>query len=324
MTQADIAANPADRPLALPPAVDRRRKLWPYVVGLAGVHALAAAALIPWLFTWSGLALLLVGIPLFGQGINFCYHRLLTHRSLAVPKWLEHFWVVVAICNLEDTPAKWVTVHRHHHNHSDEDADPHSPLVNFIWSHFQWITLHNDQTRTRAALAHYARDILADRFYFNLERQPWLAPAIYLAHLLAFFAAGAAVGGWVGGSVGDAARLGLSWLVWAGLLRTVAVWHITWSVNSVTHLWGYRNHQTNDGSRNNILVGLLAAGEGWHNNHHHDPASACNQHRWWELDPTWYHIRLLQALGLAKKVIRPRHQRHAQRQTPTTPNPAKT
>ena len=286
MTEADLPVSSNARTLPLPDAVDRDRKLWPYVIGLAGVHVLAAAAAVPWLFTWSGLALLLVGIPVFGQGINFCYHRLLTHRALVVPKWLERFWVVVAICNLEDTPARWVTVHRHHHNHSDDHEDPHSPLVNFLWSHFQWLTLHNHQTRTRAALAHYARDILADRFYLTLEKRPLLAPAIYLAHLLLLFAAGAAVGGWSGGSAVEAARL-----------------------------WGYRNHETKDGSRNNALVGLLAAGEGWHNNHHHDPASACNQHRWWELDPTWYHIRLLQALGLAKKVILPRHRRHADRQS---------
>jgi fatty-acid desaturase len=89
------------------------------------------------------------------------------------------------------------------------------------------------------------------------------------------------------------------------------VWHITWSVNSVTHLWGYRNFNTDDTSRNNLIVGFLANGEGWHNNHHADPRSARHGLRWWELDLTWLTIRLLAALGLARRVISPSQRRAA-------------
>jgi stearoyl-CoA desaturase (delta-9 desaturase) len=89
------------------------------------------------------------------------------------------------------------------------------------------------------------------------------------------------------------------------LLRTVLVWHITWSVNSLSHLWGYRAYDTRDQSRNNWLVGLMANGEGWHNNHHWDPRSAAHGHRWWEFDVTFLTIRLLERLGLARHVVRP-------------------
>ena len=92
-------------------------------------------------------------------------------------------------------------------------------------------------------------------------------------------------------------------------VRTVLVWHITWSVNSLSHLFGYQTYETGEDSRNNWLVALVAAGEGWHNNHHHDPASASVQHRWWEVDVTYYLIVLLQRLGLASEVILPRHVR---------------
>ena len=102
-------------------------------------------------------------------------------------------------------------------------------------------------------------------------------------------------------------QFGTSLLVWGALVRTVVVWHITWSVNSLSHLFGYKNHDTDDHSTNNWLVALLTVGEGWHNNHHHDPASASNQHRWWEFDITYYEIKLLEKLGLASKVIPPRH-----------------
>jgi stearoyl-CoA desaturase (delta-9 desaturase) len=88
-------------------------------------------------------------------------------------------------------------------------------------------------------------------------------------------------------------------------VRTVVVWHQTWAVNSIAHLWGYRNYATDEDSRNNVLVGIISNGEGWHNNHHADPRSAKHGHRWWELDTTYLTIRLLTMLGLAKDVVTP-------------------
>jgi stearoyl-CoA desaturase (delta-9 desaturase) len=101
----------------------------------------------------------------------------------------------------------------------------------------------------------------------------------------------------------EAVQFGFSVLIWGVFVRTVLVWHVTWAVNSITHLSGYRNYETSDSSRNNILIGLLSNGEGWHNNHHADPRSARFGRRWWELDATWLTIRLLSALGLARKVV---------------------
>jgi stearoyl-CoA desaturase (delta-9 desaturase) len=92
-------------------------------------------------------------------------------------------------------------------------------------------------------------------------------------------------------------------------LRTVCVWHSSWAVNSLSHLFGYRNYQTKENSRNNWLIAIFAGGEGWHNNHHEDPASASNSHRWWELDLTYGIIRTLELCGLATDVVRPRHLR---------------
>ena len=100
---------------------------------------------------------------------------------------------------------------------------------------------------------------------------------------------------------------GMSLMIWGGFVRTVLVWHITWSVNSLTHIFGYRTYQTNEGSRNNPLVTLLTFGEGWHNNHHHDQVSANMRHRWWELDLNFCFIKCLEKLGLAYDVILPKH-----------------
>ncbi|MFM8893587.1 MAG: fatty acid desaturase [Planctomycetia bacterium] len=132
---------------------------------------------------------------------------------------------------------------------------------------------------------------------------------IYAAHAAVFALAGLLVGRLTTGDWADGTRLAASWLVWGVFVRTVLVWHITWSVNSLTHLFGYRTYETGEDSRNNWFVALVAMGEGWHNNHHHDPASASVRHRWWEFDVTYGVIAVLERLGLATDVIQPRHVR---------------
>jgi stearoyl-CoA desaturase (delta-9 desaturase) len=206
---------------------------------------------------------------------------------------------------LQDTPARWVAIHRMHHKHSDERPDPHTPLVNFFWAHVGWVLVEHREHSNLLLFEQYARDILRDPFYLWLERKlAWFW--IYLAHAFAFFAVGFLIGWPWSGTLMGGVQFGTSLLVWGAFARTVAVWHITWSVNSVTHVWGYRNYETGDDSRNHWLVGLWASGEGWHNNHHADQRAAAHGHKWWEFDLTWRVIRLLEMLGLAKNVVRPR------------------
>lgn len=283
---------------------------WEYLGPIATVHVLACLAIVPWCFTWSGLWLALVGILVFGTlGINLCYHRLLAHRSLVVPSWLERSLATIALCSLEDTPGRWVANHRLHHRHSDEEPDPHSPRDGIVWAHMGWLFQRAPQRRTWSFLEKYARDILADDYYRWLERNPWAIILIYSIHTAIYGTAGLLLGRLSGGDWWHGLRLAASWVVWGAFVRTVLVWHITWSVNSLTHLFGYRTYETGEDSRNNWLVGLVAMGEGWHNNHHHDPASASVQHRWWEIDVTYYVIVLLERVGLARDVIQPRHVR---------------
>jgi sn-1 stearoyl-lipid 9-desaturase len=120
-----------------------------------------------------------------------------------------------------------------------------------------------------------------------------------------FFLGGAIAGLLLGGTIMQAIQFGLSLLVWGVFVRTVVHWHATWAVNSVTHLWGYRNYDTPDNSRNSFILGVLANGEGWHNNHHADPRSARHGHKFWEVDVSWLTIRLLMWLGLATNVALP-------------------
>ena len=274
---------------------------WKYAIGIPLLHLLACLAVVPWFFSWTGVACALFGLYFFGTlGINLCYHRLLTHRGLVAPQWLEHSLAILGVCNLQDTPACWIAIHRLHHQHSDEQEDPHSPMVNFLWGHFGWLMVKNRDVLNLNYYQRFTRDILRDPFYMKLERSGnWLS--VYLASVLIFFLVGSLIGWSTGGSASAGVQSGLA----LGCLFARCSCGPR-SVNSVTHVWGYQNYETGDSSRNNLLVGLLANGEGWHNNHHADQRAAAHGHKWWEFDLTWITIRALEKFGLVTHVVRPR------------------
>jgi fatty-acid desaturase len=276
---------------------------WFNVFGMISYHALAALAFTPWFFNWTGVVLAIAGHYSIGLlGINLCYHRLLSHRGFRCPKWLEHSFVVLGVCCSQDSPAYWVATHRRHHQYTDEERDPHTPAAGFIWAHMGWFAFKNDAIERHTVSQRYAKDILRDPFYAWLERY-WLS-FIFIAWIL-FFTVGFAGGKLSGMTTTDALMVGITTLLWGVVVRTVLTWHITWAINSVSHSWGYRNYDTEEGSRNNFVLAILAHGEGWHNNHHADPNSAMHGHLRWEIDPVFWVIRLLAALGLAKDIVMP-------------------
>ncbi len=277
-----------------------------YTIALTLVHLLAVLAFIPWFFSWTGVAAMVFGHLTFGMlGITVGYHRLLTHQGFTCPKWLEYTFAIMGICTLQDSPARWVAIHRQHHKHSDERPDPHSPLVSFLWGHMGWLFVINRDHSDLSHFEKYVRDLLRDPFYLRLERNSlWLG--IYLFHAFVFLLVGLVAGYVITGTTTGAVQFGMSILVWGVFVRTVFVLHGTWAVNSITHVWGYRNYTTTDNSRNSFLVALLAHGEGWHNNHHADQRAASHGHRWWEFDMSWWVIRGLEMVGLAKNVVRPK------------------
>ena len=307
-------ANPVPQP------VIPYRFNWTYSITIAIVHllgliylvglAIGSESLRPYLFSWTAFWVFLICIHLFGQGITIGYHRLLTHRSFKTPKWVEHLFAILGICSMQDTPAKWVVTHRIHHVHSDEVPDPHSPRVSFWWSHMGWLMFINRQTLSISSLEKFAKDLLRDPFYMRLETNPYRQFIYVLGQLPVFFVLGFLLSFLFSREVTEALQLGSSMVVWGVVMRVIAVWHITWSVNSLSHMFGYRNYKTDEDSRNNWLVALLTVGEGWHNNHHEDPSACTVQHRWWEIDVSYYEVRFLQMIGLASDIIEPRFKRH--------------
>ena len=289
-----------------PATVDRQSIIWGYMVAIVAFHLLLPLAFVPWLFSWTGLLLIPIGNYVFGVlGIIVGYHRLLTHQGYKCPKWVEHTLALLGVCNLQDSPARWVAIHRLHHQHADDQPDPHSPLAHWFWGHAGWLLVENTLVNRIATYEKYARDVLEDPFYIRLERgRFWLW--IYAAHAVLFYLVGMTIG-WIStGRYMGGVQFGLSLLLWGVVFRTIYTWHLTWGVNSLCHLRGYRNYDTRDNSRNNLLWGVLTHGEGFHNNHHAEPRSMMHGHRWWELDLSYHTIRLLERLGLAWDLVLPK------------------
>ncbi|MEX1231171.1 MAG: fatty acid desaturase [Planctomycetaceae bacterium] len=259
---------------------------WPVVIWMSIIHvgAIATLAFFPTFFTWPAFACFFVMHWMTASlGICLGYHRFLSHRSMKLAKPVEFFMTLCGVLSGEGSPLTWAATHRLHHQKSDQRGDPHSPVKeDGVWAHFWWIFVRRDKK---------LHDQLLNRYVPDLMRQPTLRffEKTYGLFLVASGVALYLVGGW-------------PFLFWGLFLRMAVAYHSTWFVNSATHLWGYRTYQTKDQSRNLWWVALVSYGEGWHNNHHAHPANARAGHRWWEIDMTYWTIKTLKVLGLAKNV----------------------
>jgi len=274
---------------------DRSVVNWVTLTAFGIFHVLAVVALFH--TTWSAVvvALILHWICV-GWGIGMGYHRLHTHRSYAVPKPLEYFFALCGTLTLEGGPIFWAALHRIHHQHSDLPGDPHTPRDGRWWAHMLWTIFGEGLHSNTAVMGKYAPDLMKDRFYRVLSTYHWV-PLVVLGLMLL------AIGGW-------------PWVLWGIFLRVVFGLHCTWLVNSATHLWGSRRFNTTDDSRNSWWVALLSFGEGWHNNHHAHPTSARHGLMPYELDVTWWQIRLLEKIGLAWDVRLPTAGQIARKELP--------
>ncbi|TVQ22748.1 MAG: acyl-CoA desaturase [Leptolyngbya sp. DLM2.Bin15] len=270
---------------SLPPHPSRYPLNWIAVALFTTVHALALLA--PWFFSWSALGVMLALHWLFGSiGICLGYHRLLSHRSFQVPRWLEYAIAIIGALALQGGPIFWVAGHRLHHAHTEDvEQDPYSAKRGFWWSHMLWMIYPHPDFFTYDRYQKFAPDLARQGFYRWLNSN-FLLLQIPLGLLLY------ALGGW-------------SFIIYGLVLRAVLLWHSTWFINSVTHMWGYRTFHVNDNSRNLWWAAILTYGEGWHNNHHAYPHVAKAGWRWWEVDVTWWAIWLLKSVGLAREVVMP-------------------
>jgi stearoyl-CoA desaturase (delta-9 desaturase) len=263
----------------------KTRLRWDQVITLIGaigpLVATVAAMVMVWerLVTWREVSILLTIYFLTGIGITVGFHRMLTHRSFQAHRTVRFSLLALGCMAGHTDPVRWASTHIQHHTHSDEEDDPHSPLEGLFHAHFGWIYAGiNPQPEI------YGRWLLKDPLVLFFQRSFlfWVGLGFLVPFLL---------DGWRG-------------LLWGGLVRMFLSHHITFSVNSICHSFGQRPFATGDRSTNQWLVGLLALGEGWHNNHHAFPRSAFHGLRWWQIDLSAYVILLLERLGWVWQVQR--------------------
>ncbi len=241
-----------------------------------------------WSLTAALVAVAMYLVRMFA--ITAFYHRYFSHRTFRTHRAWQFVFAVLGASAVQRGPLWWAAQHRRHHAHSDRPEDPHSPDEHGVyWAHMGWLTarinLVTDLKRVRD-LARFPELVFLNRFEL-------LVPVLTAAAMYALGAVLATVAPGLGTS-------GPQMLVWGFFISTVALFHGTCLINSAAHRLGRRRYATGDSSRNSLLLALLTLGEGWHNNHHHYPSSVRQGFYWWEIDPTYYGLRLLAALGVIR------------------------
>jgi stearoyl-CoA desaturase (delta-9 desaturase) len=215
-------------------------------------------------------------------GITGGYHRYFAHKAYKTSRIFQFFLAWLGCSALQKGPLWWAAHHREHHRHSDTPQDPHSPHeTSFWWSHIGWILSVDYVPTPEESIP----DLLRYPELRWLDRNHWL-PGVVLAVACWLIA------GWSG-------------LVWGFVVSTILVYHATFTINSLSHLFGRRRYATTDDSRNNFWLALITLGEGWHNNHHHYQSSANQGFFWWEIDVSYYTICLLRCCRLVWDVRKP-------------------
>ncbi len=236
--------------------------------------------LVPFAWKWVGLCVGLYSLRMFA--VTGGYHRYFSHRTYKTSRAFQFFMALLAQSSAQKGALWWAANHRHHHKYSDQEEDIHSPLhTGFWWSHVGWIlTAENEET-------HW--DLIGDFKKYPelvfLNKHPHL-PAIALALILLFTG-------------------GASALMWGFFLSTVLLWHGTFTINSLSHVFGTRRYTTTDTSRNNFWLALLTLGEGWHNNHHAYQSSTNQGFFWYEIDITFYALKALSKVGIVWDLRKP-------------------
>lgn len=260
---------------------------WLRVVPFVGLH-LACLGVIWVGFSWFALsvAVLLYAVRMFA--ITGFYHRYFSHRAFKTSRPVQFLFGLIGASSVQRGPLWWAAHHRHHHRHSDQPVDLHSPSQHGFWrSHMGWFLTPRAfaiDWKLIPDLARYPELRFLDRFDI-------LVP-VALACVL-FFG-----GNWLQAAAPGLGTSGPQLLIWGFFVSTVVLFHATVTINSLAHVWGRRRYPTRDTSRNNLWLALLTFGEGWHNNHHHYPASARQGFYWWEVDVSYYLLKALSWVGL--------------------------
>jgi stearoyl-CoA desaturase (delta-9 desaturase) len=236
-----------------------------------------------WAAVWTAAVLYFVRM----FAVTGFYHRYFAHRTFRTSRTGQLLLAIMGNACVQRGPLWWASVHRHHHQHSDEDVDVHSPGVHgFIWSHIGWMTSSRNFPTNYGRvkdLARYPELVFLNRF--DMIVPACLAVAmIFFGTMLEHFWPGLHTSGW-------------QMLVWGFFISTVVLLHGTLCINSLAHTFGRRRYDTEDESRNSLILALITLGEGWHNNHHYCMNAARQGFFWWEIDITYYLLKMVSWTG---------------------------
>lgn len=262
---------------------------WIRAVPFVAMHLACLAVL------WVGVskvaiivAVMLYAVRMFA--LTGFYHRYFSHRTFRTSRFVQIVFALIGASCVQRGPLWWAAHHRNHHRHADTDLDPHSPGVRgFLWSHMGWFLTGK---AFRTDIARVPDWVIFPELRW-LDRYDTLVPVVLAASLYG-------LGAWLHHAAPHWQTSGSQMLVWGFFVSTVLLFHATVTINSLAHRYGKRRFETRDDSRNNFWLALLTFGEGWHNNHHFCPGTARQGFRWWEVDVTWYGLRLMAALGLIR------------------------
>jgi stearoyl-CoA desaturase (delta-9 desaturase) len=255
---------------------------WVKSIPFFAVHVLALGAF--WVgVTWGDIALCIGLYYLRMFGITAGYHRYFAHRAYKTSRFFQFILAFIGTTSLQKGVLWWAAHHRSHHKHSDQPKDIHSPRQRGLyWAHMGWILSERFAATDWARIQDFAK-------YPELRwlNKHYLIPPLACQGLIFAF-------GWLLGGVSG----GIHAAMWGGIISTVFLWHGTFTINSLSHVWGSRRYKTTDDSRNNVWLALITMGEGWHNNHHYYQSTANQGFFWWEVDFSYYILKTLSLLGI--------------------------
>lgn len=280
---------------------------WTRVLPFVGMHLMCFAVI--WV-GWSPVAVTITVIAYVVRmfAITGFYHRYFSHRTFKTSRIAQFLFGVLGAAAVQRGPIWWAAHHRHHHAHSDQPEDPHSPLQHGFWhAHMGWFLTRKGFTPDLQRV----RDLQAFPELRFLDRFDIVVPIIFAYGMLK-------LGQYLQMYSPELGTTGWQMLIWGFFISTVACYHGTYTINSLSHVFGKQRYETKDDSRNNWALAILTLGEGWHNNHHHYPSATRQGFYWWEIDLTYYLLKCLSWVGLIwdlKSVppsVRSNHARHTQ------------
>lgn len=264
-----------------PDAID-----WTRIIPFIAIHLTCLLVFVVGV-SWFAVLVCLASYLIRMFAITAFYHRYFSHKSFKTSRLVQGLFAVIGATATQRGPIWWAAHHRHHHVHADSAADSHSPRDGFWHSHMKWFLLK----KNFSTKVDYVKDLKRYPELDFIDRYDILFPILFATGLFL-------LGGYLERHYPELNTSAGQLLIWGYFISTVLLSHVTYCINSLAHVFGFRTYATKDDSRNNFILAIFTLGEGWHNNHHCSPGSVKQGFKWWQLDMSFYVLFLMNKVGL--------------------------